>query len=214
MKHIIEFSQIEFYKEKRYLELEGILSESKFQSLVFELVQKRAQIKKNYVDRSLQFIHSHDLFMQIPDLKRFLSGPIIANILSDLCQENFFRLLFDQIIAYPLADNYPTAVNLNDLSFQGTVMGVLIHLGGSEIESCHLFPKKKGNITFFDSNSPLILDEFKIPTSAEFLLVAYGSQDTRYRYKETDPHTHVPKNYGYVFGDGLTNKIHPLLFVK
>jgi hypothetical protein len=214
MKHIIEFSQIEFYKENRYLELEGILSESKFQSLVYEILQKRGQIKKKYSDRSLQFIHSHDLFMEIDDLKRFLSGPVIANILSDLCQENFFRLLFDQIISYPLADNYPSIVNLNDLSFQGTAMGMLIHLGGAEINSSPLFPKKKGNITFFDPNSPLILEEFKIPTSAEFLLVAYGLQDARYRHKENDPHTHIPKNYGYGFGDSLTNKVNPLLFVK
>lgn len=214
MKHIIEFSQIEFYKENRYLELEEILSESKFQSLVYEIIKKRSQIKSKHSDHSSQFLNSHDLFRDIPDLKKFLSSAMIVNILNELCQESFFRLLFDQIIAYPLSDNYPSIINLNDLSFQGTVMGLLINLGGAEITSSHLFPKKKGNITFFDPSSPLILDEFKIPTSAEFLLVAYGTQDARYRFKEIDPHTHVPKNYGYVFGDSLTNSLNPLLFVK
>ena len=101
MKHIIEFSQIEFFKQHQYLELEGLLSDSRFKVLEEAIARKKSEVEKKYLDRSEQFLHMHDLFRDIVDLKKFLTGPVVAHILANLTNEKYFRVCFDQLVFYP-----------------------------------------------------------------------------------------------------------------
>ena len=213
MKHIIEFSQIEYYKQNRFLELAGALKADRLHGLV-EAIRKEKSISdsKTY-DKKEQFLQAHDFFRKIPDLKRFLTSPFIANVISDLTQESNFRLLFDQLIFYPMAPEYPQSLVIDDLSFQGMVIGMMINLGPIPAGKT-AFPSEFGNITFFDATLPIDLTGFSTPSGAEFLLVGFGRQEARYRFKEKDPHTHVLKNLGYAFGDHLTNASHPAFFKK
>ncbi len=214
MKHIIEFSQIEFFKQHGYLELEGLLSDSKLNFLKEAIKIKKNEIEKNYFSSEEHFFHFHDLFTKSEELKKFLTGPTIAHILTYLAHDKYFRICFDQLIYYPLSQNYPNPLKIDDLSFQNMKMGLLIHISGEPIEELPIFPKTRGSATFFDPKVLLDLTPFYKPTGSEFLLIGFGSQDSRYRFKETDPHTHFLKNYGYVFGDPLSNQTHPIVFEK
>ena len=215
MKHIVEYSQIELFKTNQYLELEGLLAAAKLKELTNCINQELAKIRKIQIEPSSAFLHFHDLFKQIGILKKLLTSPAMANVISHLTNEKYFRLLFDQMLIYPKAKNFPDKLNLkNDLSFQGVILGALIQFEGTCESSNDYFPKQLGNITFFNPEFNLDLTDFLAPTSKEILLVGFGAQDSRYRFKESDPHTHLLKNYGYVFGDPLTNAHHPLFFCK
>jgi hypothetical protein len=215
MKHLIEYAQIEFFKSNKYLELEGILSSDKFNELTSTIETHHSSLQKKVLDKSQLFLQMHDLFQKLPLLKRFLTSHAIATILSQLTNEKYFRLNFDQFLYYPMAKNYPTVLKIDsDLSFQGMMMGMMIQIEGNPLEIADHFPKKIGNIVFFDPSISLHLESFLEPTSTEILLVGYGVKDSRYRFKETDPHTHLLKNFGYGFGDPLSNAHHPVIFAK
>jgi len=214
MKHIIEFSQIEFYKKNRFLELAGAIKKERLNALYEAIKKEKKAIETKTYDKKDQFLLCHDFFCKIDDLKRYLTSPFIAQVVSDLTNEEHFRLLFDQLIFYPMHSDYPSSLVINDLSFQGMSIGMLINLGSIPLENAPTFPSEFGNITFFDPTLALDLEAFKAPSGAEFLLVGIGRQETRYRFRQEDPHTHTLKNLGYAFGDHLTNDSHPAFFKK
>jgi hypothetical protein len=213
MKHIIEYSQIEFFKTNRYLQLEGMVKESRLDSICQKINHKKSQIAKIDHDHQSQILKMHDLFRDIDELKKFLTQQTMAHVLADLTQESAFRLLFDQLLAYPLPASLPNPLCVADLSFQGAIIAGILHIEGKESEDT-IFPSKRGNITFFDPTINLDLNSLIEPSSSEFILFAFGLNESRYRFKEKDPHTHLLKNRGYVFGDQLGNQTHPLFFVK
>lgn len=215
MKHIIEYSQIEFFKTHRYLELEGLIPEKKMQELVSAIESFRSKVEKKHFDKSQAFLQFHDLYREIEPLKKFLTSKTLATIISELTSESYFRLAFDQLLLYPMAKNYPHHLKVaDDLSFQGLILGMMIKIGGATEDEISYLPKKTSNVVFFDPTLTLNLDAFDSPTGTEVLLVGFGFQDIRYRHKDSDPHTHLLKNYGYVFGDSLINAHHPIVFSK
>lgn len=215
MKHIIEYSQIEFFKTQRYLELEGVFNPKKIEEVNKSIEAYQQKTEKKLFDPSVRFLHYHDLFRTIESLKKVLTSRDLIQIMTDLTQEKYLRLVFDQLLIYPIAQSFPSSLNISsDLSFQGLTLGMLIQLDGASLTDCLYFPKQVGNVVFFDPTITLDLQQFLTPKSSTVLLVGFGGQETRYRFKESDPHTHLLKNYGYVFGDGLTNAYHPLLIAK
>jgi hypothetical protein len=207
MRQIIEFSQIDFFKKNRYLELDGLFKSNDFETITMAL--HALNPPKSSASADL-----HNCYLNIPLLKRWLIAQPIAQILYDLSGLQQFRLLFDQVIEYPLYPKSPSSLVLDQLSFQGVVMGLLININGFPVDGHPLFPSHKSHVTFFDPTLMIDLQPFKTPTGSKFLCVGFGTLQTRYRFEPTDPHTHDLKKLGYVFGDVLDNRFHPVFFKK
>ncbi len=201
MQHILEFSQIQHFKETGYLELEAIVSEKDLKQLEF-------------LESVDSFLSAHDLRLRYPILEKILTSHLLRTVIAHLTDEKKFRLLFDQLIFYPIDPNYPASFCLEDLSFQGALIGMLIHLTGQPSNPDLLLPKKPGSGLFFQPKHLLDLSDFAHVQSGRYLMVGYGLPHTLYRFSEKDPHTHLLKKQGYGFGDFLKNPIHPLLFEK
>jgi len=140
-------------------------------------------------DSVRQVIANHqtgeDLFRKEAKIRSIVLNPKIGKLIYELIEKRPIRLLYDRIVE-------KSTIDLNHLSFQGVLIGVL-------------FPFSENTITFFSVEHPKEIEE-------PALLVVYGATNARYVLHEQDPNTARLKKMGYTYGDRLKTEDFPYIY--
>lgn len=229
MKFAIENDQKRFFRKNRFLETEGLLSETELNELnlhIDKALIERLKIKEDKLHR--QF--SQDVLKEGRDLSRFddyLKKTVLhqrfAEIASELIEFRPLRFGYDQLYINnkesgdwnPYKSLILEPSNLKDISsLQGVLCGALLCLKNKDESNgeSDIFSKKVGNITFFSAELPLNFNDLQATSEKRYLMIVYTQPTAIYYLQEKDPKTHHLKSLGYVFGDRLNDKLNPIVY--
>lgn len=171
-------------------------------------------------------------------LKKLVLNSQFAELASELIEFKPLRIGFDQLYpslpveARPMdhSDPYRETLlrpqNLKELScIQGVLCALAICLVGSESpvlaedsegvatpSAPVIFPNVAGNGVIFDPQTTIDFRSILQKEPHRYLLITYTQATSLYFLQETDPLTHEMKRLGYVFGDRLSDKLHPIVY--
>lgn len=198
MRLIVSQKEKRFYQDHQGLEIDNLINESTLSAIENALASQ---------------LPHRDLFRNQPIWKQFLLKKSFLSVVCQLCNTNPLRLAFDQLLTPSDAPHLDTQTPIyQHYAFQGLIIGFILCLTPFENASFP-FPKERGNIVFFPMDAQLSFDLLLDATSGQFLFAAYGQENLCYIKQEKDPQCHYLKQYGYGFGDKLTNHTHPLVFI-
>lgn len=232
MKFAINAEQQHFFQKNSYLELEGLLTSTSLQQIregvQSALSQKLHQpLHKIATVSPIELITSgRDLWRHDEKIKKFITS--LAAISSELVLTKTVRLGYDQLLLpVPQSKLLPTpsvqpafmekTISLEEMScLRGLSCGAMLCLKASdqmlEPSPDSIFPIQAGNVTFFTADKEINFTELHRRQDAQFLLIAYTENIALYVMQENDPCLHDLKSRGYVFGDRLNDRLHPIVY--
>lgn len=226
------------FERQQLLELEGILAPLQIHQLQEKINQviSHSAPPKNWKRASVverNFKEGRDLWRKDQAIRKLVTDKGLAKIASELLGGKFLRLGYDQLLSNVAFLNDPLEVlpadsiyapllnkptTLEEMScIQGVLCGVCICLSSSETITESLLPQNSlfsnhlGNVVFFSADKSIDFSELKNCPSQEFLLIAYAAKTALYVPNEADAHQHALKKLSYVFGDRLTDELHPVV---
>jgi len=192
MRYTITSQQFDFLRKEKHIEFEGFFSETRVEMLKSLLDAAR---EKNPTGR--------DLERNNRSLYKALKFSKLGQATAALFNKSKLKVAFTQY--YP---PYHSIDALEDLScITELVGGALINLSSEPMPDFPYLPMEAGDIGFYRREFPIDFTELEIPV----LLIAFATQNSRYKLQEKDPHTHLLKKLGYGFGDTLLEETHPLI---
>ncbi|MBI5273886.1 MAG: hypothetical protein HY860_02395 [Chlamydiales bacterium] len=212
MRFSISQAQIQFFRDRLFIEFEDLISP-----------QQVALIKEETISNCVShpykeaYLLNHDLYRKKPTLRKIITSPLFASIVSNLTNKNHIRLAFDQLLfsvpPYENRDLIPSMFsgryNLEQIScVQGLLCGLIINIDA--VAPLPNLPSKIGNIVYFSSLWPIDFHELSIIPNQKYLIIGYAKEQAIYRHQPLDPATHELKKLGYVFGDTLVHEHHPI----
>jgi hypothetical protein len=217
MKFALAKEHHDFFDKEGYIEFEELISPAnleKIEKAVRQLVGTRInQFPERLSHESpiRLYTNGRDLWRSHPEIKKQCANRNFASIAAGLVREKSLRLALDQWI--PPGFDWKNASTLEDLvPIQGVVAGAFIALNsGITNDEPSIFPSNAGHVLFVKPGTPLPLNGLSAQRNQSFLLVVYGSPKSVYIHKESDPLTHYLKEHGYVYGDRLSDHLHPIL---
>lgn len=166
MNFEITASQESFFNRNGQIAFEGLFTEEELSYL--------ATLKKGY---------NH--WQSDERIKKIVLSKDIGKLIFALTQKRPARLLFDRIAE-------DETINLQQVCFQGVLIGVLISLTSNLI-------------TFISADKEMVVE-------APHLLIVYGESNVRYIFCENDSYAPFLKKKGYVYGDQLKMEDSPYLY--
>lgn len=240
MRFALLKEHIQFFEEKGFLELEGLVKEkdvSQVRQDLENVLAERLSFSTSRLDESSlqkRIMQGRDVWRERESLQKFVGKRGFAELASSLMNCGVVRLAYDQAFflgghgsfkssmdrtALPLF--LQSSLTLKQVSgFQGRMLGLLLSFSGQPLEVSSQeegfvpFPSKAGNGVFFHETTPLSFPTLEECRDQNFLLIVYIEGNAFYAFNEKDPHLHVLKKFGYVFGDRLKEEFHPTLLRK
>lgn len=232
MKYVTDKSHRDYFYKHGMIEFDNLCSLDQMYELnqaIDNLLCSKLSItldKLNKLQPDEIFLQAHDLFRQDEYIKKKLLHKSLAEIAVELMEVRSLRMGYDQLL---IGQSKPSALqtvydrflhqegSLQDRScLKPVTCGLLICLEtsitSSDANTVAILPKKVGSAVFFKADIPLDLTSLSNAQGGRYLLVVYVDQRTVYILNEKDPHTHALKHIGYVFGDRLSDRDHPLLY--
>lgn len=224
MKLAIDNVQRQYFRKNHAIEFE-LLSPLQLDELNHGIEQALGPSAGESADKT--FAAGRDLWRRNELVKKYVTNRSLAEIASELIEYKPLRLAFDQF--YPsLSKTSPFLQkglykqflqqprSLKEISsIQGLLCGLVICLSGEpgeENKPVTIFPSIPGNGTFFSVDAVLDFQELLQEQAHRYLMVAYTHATSIYVLEENDPQTHELKRLGYVFGDKLSDRDHPLVY--
>jgi hypothetical protein len=222
MKFAVDSAHRDFFKNHRMIEFASFFSPEQIEQL-YQLIRHSLSSRLNLEKASSAqlFMAGRDLWRTDDALRKLVAKSKLADIAADLTEERAIRLGYDQYLPPPplhldkadpdqpyikLLQRQETTLEAIS-SFEGLLCGVMIGLQPAPHQDSPLFPILPGHVVYFDPTAPLNLALGK----GEYLLIVYTRAKAIYILQPDDPHTHALKRLGYVFGDTLSDKWHPML---
>jgi len=211
MRLVLTDDQKEFFRRNHFIEIEGLLP-----------LEKIAQIEK-LSDLTLakrtgsrsSFLQGYDLWRDNQELKEILHKRSLIKIIAELFNTFPLRIAFDQYIKTTFPSPIETTWALEELSCIKPLAGsMLIPLSFSKPLKSHFPFPQKGNVLFLAPDYPIPWPSLFGLEDLKLLIVSFAPEKAIYQQEIRDPHQHVLKKWGYVFGDSLSNQLHPLLIVN
>lgn len=199
MHYVLSADQKAFFEKHGFIEFEGLIPD--------ELLADMKKCKGS---------GTRDVSRQDPKIKKIITGPQLSKLVADFSMHKRLRFAYDEVYELPSRRQDIRSLAENSC-IQGLVCGLMICLegeGDSETANrlpCSPYPKKPGSATLFLATSTWDESLFQEAPKQRFLLIAYALPTALYVYNEKDPHTHLLKKLGYVFGDRLNETCHPTL---
>lgn len=224
MRFAINSDHKDFYSKNGYIEFDEMLASDALNALqadVEKTLASRLNISTHRLEdqpRKALFEAGFDLWRDCPSFKKQLFKPTFSEIASQLFQEPFLRIGFDQYIDTGSGSETILSATLpiSALSCAKPLAGALLVRLSPEApssldpQSCPV-PAKPGSGIFLSPNKAIAWQTLFSEKNLRLLLLAYGTKNSIYHLEKNDPHTHVWKGLGYVFGDRLNDSIHPVL---
>lgn len=204
-------------EKQKFIEFEDVFSLDQIDEASRHIDQVLAQRSRKLIDtQSPQelFQVGHDLWRDDKTLQNFVCNRGLAQLAAQLFEQKTIYLAFDQALRTTRRPGFPAALpaTLQQKScIQPLAGGVLIRLSG-ESHPSSMLPKKRENVVLLSSNLLLPWEMFFQEPEQSFLLIAYAPAKALYVLEKNDPHVHLLKKMGYVFGDHLNAEHHPVLY--
>lgn len=181
VKYSISREQQFFFEQQQYIEFDELLS-PKEQKCLYEATKKIAA-------------DSRDLSHTVATVQEITYSHRLAKLASELTRVRVLRFGFDQVLCQPIVMS-----NLqSEVCIQGLVCALFLCLDGDA--SMHaIFALPTADL------ATLPLDPEK-----RYFVIGWAEEKALYRLEPKDVHTHQLKKHGYVFGDRLKEKWHPIL---
>lgn len=218
MKFVLAKEHHDFFDAHGFIQFEDLLSPVATEKLLKATKEAVGTQLKYSPERLFRespaklFLSGRDLWRNHPEVRRISTSQTFAGIASQLARQKPVRLLLDQWI--PPALEWDAPLSLEQMvPMQGILGAALIALDSAIFseETASFFPTEAGNVLFIKPDLPLPLSELSKLRNQNFLMVAYGTPNSVYVPKETDPLSHHLKNLGYVYGDRLSDHLHPIV---
>lgn len=206
MKFSLTSDHFHHYRQRGYVEFEGIVNQAKLQVLLNAIRRER------YDTAEQRFQKQHDLWRLSPAIKKILFHKDIASIVASLHDAKPLRIGYDQLIPEGYLSKRKSLSLREMSSLQGIIGGYLLCLQDcpgalvtqplseeSERKIAAPFSTTAGNVVFIDPE--VAIDYASLP--CDHLLVCFTGATAIYCHNENDPHTHTFKKQGYVFGDKI-----------
>lgn len=217
MKFALAKEHHDFFDKQGFIEFEELIPQSSLEKLSKAIRQQigsrinQLPDRLNREDPTRLYLNGRDLWRNHPEIKKQATNRNLATIASGLVRQKPIRLALDQWI--PAGFDWKNISTLEQLvPVQGLLAGVFIAIDSGVLgENGSIFPGQAGNVLIVKPDTQLPFNELSLERNQSFLLIAYGSRNSVYIHKETDPLTHYLKEFDYVFGDRLPDNLHPLL---
>lgn len=241
MKFAIAKEHRDFFNKHHAVELEGFFSTDQIQSLKSSLdASLAARLKISVRELKTQhpealFAAGRDLWRTNEAVQKFVTQKNLAEIASELTNSQVMRLGMDQYFLI-LNNKFYETVNTayhdlihlphpleETICLQGALCGLMIALEDmpeghedtteikSEFSPITIFPKKSGNVIYFDKGALLDWRPLSKQMQTRYLMIVYVQLISVYVNNPQDPNVHSLKQYGYVFGDRLSDKKNPIV---
>lgn len=230
MKFAIEGDQKQFFNKHHLLEVQGILTDNQLNELnvqIDEALQARLK-EKNALPKKI-YSNGRDFWRFNDTLKKLILNSQFAEIASELVSFRPLRFGFDQLYftvppSFKEREDFnpykPLMLQLRSLKemtcIQGLLCGLMICLSGEDKENssnvASIFSKQKGHAVFFNPEAVFDLNQLISNETYRYLMLVYTHPTAIYYLEENDPQTHLFKNFGYVFGDRLSDKLNPIVY--
>jgi hypothetical protein len=234
MKLVVDANHKEYFEKHQAIEFEGLLGGPQLEALQMCLkisLSSRIDADLNKLDSTPQqklFMAGRDLWRTDPFLSKIVRQKQLAEIASELIHRRPIRLGYDQFFPCPSMkllphqqDTYSQLLmkeaTLQEISaMQGVLCGLMLCLESnpsavSAMETS-IFSPKAGNGVFFNAERKISFQEIFERQGCSYLLITYVGIHSVYMLNLQDPQVHNLKSYGYVFGDKLSDKLHPILY--
>lgn len=233
MKFALDSNHRDFFQKNLAIEFDGLLDEKHlipFKSHINMALAARLKEKKEPQSPENLFMAGRDLWRMDASIRKIDAHRKFAEIASELITHKPLRLGYDQYIPAPPApqvlghhrtpydDLLHRTPSLEEISsLQGLLCGLMLCIQAPdtiETQDTHaIFSAKAGNGVFF---SPQAIIDFQALVHKRqgfaYILIVYVQSSTVYILNTEDPHAHTLKNYGYVFGDKLSDKSNPIIY--
>lgn len=222
MKFAVDSAHRDFFKNNHAIEFQEFFTAEQIQLVRGQLqivLSQRLKEKGITFDKASAeelYMAGRDVWRSNNDLRKFVTQSKLADIAADLTEERQIRLGYDQYLPSPphhkLSDSaYQKLLNLeltldSASCIQGILCGAMIALEDASETKALIFPQRAGNVVYFDAAAPLAFSQ-----GSEALMIVYTRHKALYILQPNDPQTHALKKQGYVFGDGLKDKLNPIL---
>lgn len=234
MKFALAKDHHDFFKKHHLIEFEGLippiqlngLNEALDKALAERLDIASYQIK-NQNSQKL-FLAGRDLWRVNERLKKIVLNPQFAAFASELVHTRPLRIGYDQYLqgvhatlAHPEhQDAY--ALLLKDSRslaqtscLTGIACGLMICLSSPPKEetstALDVFSLSAGSGIYFAPDYPIQYPVLAKLQGSRYLMIVYTQSFSQYYLEDRDFHTHDLKRIGYVFGDRVNDKQHPIV---
>jgi hypothetical protein len=237
MKFTIDFQHREFFIKNHFIEFDHLVPPDQLESFQHRLHallikrQKKDSTKKSPLSAKDLFMAGYDVWRDEDVLRKFVTNKVFAEIAAELCEKKPLRLAFDQYFPSnsktiskekseyaSLLHKKSTLANFSPV--QGVVCGLMLCLSGEEKKNdetsqhspeLSLFSETPGNGVYFDQDAIINFEEWSSKENHDYLLIVYSIEKAVYIMQPDNPHSNTLKNFGYVYGDRLKDKLNPIL---
>lgn len=232
MKFALASEHQDFFNKNRLIEFEELLTastlerinESIGQALAEKLKVTPSEIKKQNSEKL--FSAGRDLWRVNEQLRKSVLNPQLAEIASLLVNTHPLRYGYDQYLQgvhshqpSQLENSYASFLHeprtlLQTSCVTDIACGLMICLSSSmeSTTSDGVFSFMPGSGIYFSPEYPINYPALETLLGGRYLLICYVHSGSQYYLEENDPHTHELKHLGYVFGDRLNDKLHPIVW--
>lgn len=227
------------FEKQQFIEIEGVIPLEQILQLQLNIDKTLALSMTEYGRWRAQpvpdelFLDGRDLWRRSAVVKKMVLDRTLAQIAAELMRKKYIRLGYDQfLLGGPLkapsekfSDELEGArtlllnpkTTLEEIScLQGALCGLIICLSSAmqpiEPRPNSIFPVQAGNITYFTAQASIDFSELSQREGQKFLLIVYAEKTTLYIPNSKDPNWHALKRLGYVFGDRVSDQLHPVLY--
>lgn len=202
MKFSISLEQRAYLNKKGYVPFHQLLSDAEIDFLIEGIEEALKETK----------FKGRDLWRLSNSVKKIVFSKRLVDVVYQLTETKPLRLAFDQYIlekgTAPLMSYFEEGVSVQEKSCISSLVGLfLIVLNGKEGPN----QLGKGGGYFIASTTSLSPDTFLLDPDQRIFIIGYGDLYSRYLHVPNDPHVHFLKNLGLVFGDRLSDSLHPIL---
>ena len=235
MKFAITAEQRQYFHQHQFLELEGLLSKAQLDFLTSGIdaaVSKKkdtSTIKYKNLTAEELFMAGYDVWRSEQSIAKLVTDIKFAEIAGELTHSRLLRLGYDQWFPgnpiepkkSSLQSEYDKLLSkiasLRNVScMQGVRCGLMLCLtdNNSIIDEAYegVFSQTAGNGVFIAPERGIDFPTLRHRPGQQFLLIVYTEKTALYTMQEDDPHVHEPKKLGYVFGDRLNDRLHPIIY--
>lgn len=232
MKYTIASEHRDFFRKNQIIEFEDIVSKDQLHKInaeIADIVSKRQGLAKDKFDKissGNKFLQGRDLLRESPVLKKAYAQ--FAEYAAALSEKNGLRFGCDQYLPWIHSSNLPIdrtsysslfkqPMTLNDfISLKDIICGFILCLNEApqeaiEAENPLPFPHKDGSAVFVGPEHLLNFRELSETMGANYLLIVFAESAATYDPKAADPFANQLKHMGYIPGEKLKEKTHPLL---
>jgi hypothetical protein len=206
MKFSSNLEQRDFFNKNGFVSFEGLLNPQEMDLL--------NQVIDNLSPQEREKFQTRDLFLRNDAVKKIVLSSKLVRLAYEFLQKKPLRIAFDQILLEKGAKaNHSGKETFQEMCCLGGLEGIFLICIQSPMRIDDSAPHEltAGNGFLISPSVPYPFFSMAPAPGHRFIMIGYGGVYSQYLYEPRDPHCHYLKSLGYVFGDRLNDRDHPIL---